>query len=57
MHELAVARAKRWWHTKRKVASIERAAAFIDDVGFALLFPNKGVVLPTLYEVASDQPL
>jgi hypothetical protein len=57
VEDLALSRAKRWWHTKRKVASIERAAAFIDDVGFALLFPNKGVVLPTLYEVASDQPL
>jgi hypothetical protein len=55
--DLVKARAKRWWLTRPKVASIERAGAFVEDVGFALLFPNKGVVLPTLYEVASDQPL
>jgi len=52
-----VARARRWWHTKRRIGSPVRAAAFIEDVGFALLFPNKGVSLPTLFEVASDQPI
>jgi hypothetical protein len=57
VEDLAQARAERWWLTKRKVGSLSRAAAFIDDVGFALLFPKKGVVLPTLYEAVSDQPL
>ncbi|MEW6060077.1 MAG: hypothetical protein AB1551_08080 [Actinomycetota bacterium] len=57
MDDLRVARARRWWHTKRKISSAERAAAFVEDVGFALLFPNKGVSLPTLLEVATDQPI
>lgn len=57
MEDLERARARRWWLSKRKVASLQRAAAFVDDVGFALLFPNKGVALPCLYDVASDKPL
>lgn len=57
MEELERARARRWWLTRPRIVRIERAAAFIDDVGFALLFPNKGVVLPSLYDVASDKPL
>jgi hypothetical protein len=55
--DLHVARARRWWHTKRRIASQARAGAFIEDVGFALLFPNKGLALPTLLEVVSDQPI
>lgn len=39
------------------MASIERAAAFIADVGFALLFPKPGVALPSLWEAASDRPI
>ncbi len=57
MDDLARARARRWWLTKRKVGSLDRAGAFVRDVGFSLLFPNKGVVLPTLYEACSDRPL
>lgn len=57
MNDLEAARARRWWLTRRKIARIDRAAAFVQDLGFALLFPNKGIVLPTLYEVASDHPL
>ncbi len=57
MEDLEAQRARRWWQAKRKIGSIERASAFVADVGFALLFPNKGVVLPTLYEVASDRPM
>ncbi len=57
VEDLELARARRWWLTKRRVASIGRAAAFIDDVGFTLLFPNKGVDLPSLYGVVSDKPL
>lgn len=55
--DLEAARARRWWASRRKVGRIDRAAAFVEDVGFALLFPNKGVVLPSLYDVASDRPL
>jgi hypothetical protein len=57
MRDLDAARAKRWWRTARPVASIERASAFIDDVGFALLFPKAGVTLPSLWEAASDRPI
>jgi hypothetical protein len=57
MDELQAARAKRWWLGRRKIGSLTRAGAFVEDLGFALLFPNKGVVLPSLYEAASDQPL
>ena len=55
--ELAAARARRWWQTRRRVGSLERAAAFIDDVGVALLFPKAGIALPSLWEVASDRPV
>jgi hypothetical protein len=57
VQDLSRARAKRWWLTGRRVGTLARAAAFIDDVGFALLFPNRGVFLPSLYEAASDRPL
>ncbi|MGQ0668651.1 MAG: AlkZ-related protein [Actinomycetota bacterium] len=53
--DLEAARAHRWWHTRRRVGSTERAAAFIDDVGFALLFPTAGVALPSLLETVRDR--
>ena len=49
-------RAKRWWQTRRPIGSIERAAAFVSDVGFALLFPHRTVSLPSLWAAASDLP-
>jgi hypothetical protein len=55
--DLDAARAQRWWRTGRRVGRIDRAARFVDDVGFALLFPTKGVELPSLWEAASDRPL
>jgi hypothetical protein len=55
--DLDAARAKRWWKTGRRIASLERAAAFVDDVGFALLFPKAGVALPSLWEAASDREI
>src|SRR3972149_6270288 len=57
MVDLDAARARRWWGSRAKVVRIDRAAAFVEDVGFALLFPNKGIALPSLYDVASDRPL
>lgn len=53
--ELEAARAHRWWRTRRRVGSLERAAAFIDDVGFALLFPTAGIALPSLLETVRDR--
>lgn len=50
-------RARRWWRTARRIGSFERAASFVDDVSFALLFPKAGVPLPSLWEAASDRPL
>lgn len=54
--DLSKERARRWWQTKRPIASIERAATFIEDVGFALLFPSRGVELPSLFQATSEQP-
>lgn len=54
--DLDRARAKRWWKSGRKIGSRDRAARFVDDVGFALLFPKSGVQLPSLWEAASDRP-
>jgi hypothetical protein len=53
--DLELRRARRWWLTKPKVATIARAAAFIDDVGFALLWPTKKQALPSLWEAGSDR--
>ncbi len=57
MEDLEKARAERWWQTRSHLGRIDRAARFIDDVGFALLFPKAGIELPTLWEAASDRPL
>jgi hypothetical protein len=57
MDDLEAERRRRWWQTGRPIRSIGRAGAFIDDVGFALLFPASGMVLPSLYEAASEQPV
>jgi len=52
---LGRARARRWWESGRRVGSIQRAAAFVDDVDFALLFPAARVLAPSLWEsVAGD---
>ncbi len=53
--ELELARAKRWWQAGRPVARIDRAGRFIDDVGFAMLFPKAGVELPTLWQATTDR--
>ena len=57
MDDLGAERRRRWWQTGRPIRSIGRAGAFIDDVGFALLFPSTRVALPSLYEAASEQPM
>ncbi len=55
--DLEKQRAERWWQTRTHLGRIDRAARFIDDVGFALLFPKAGIALPSLWEAASDRPL
>ncbi len=55
--DLDAARALRWWQTRTHLGRIDRAARFVDDVGFALLFPSKGIELPSLWEATSDRPL
>jgi hypothetical protein len=50
---LGEARARRWWVTGRRVGSISRAGAFIDDVGFALLFPSPRHPVPSLWEAVA----
>jgi hypothetical protein len=57
MDDLGATRARRWWQMGRPIRSIGRAGAFVDDVGFALLFPTAAAALPWLYEAASQQPL
>jgi hypothetical protein len=57
MDDLGARRRRRWWQTGRPIRSIGRAGAFIDDVGFALLFPAPGMALPSLYEAATEQPV
>jgi hypothetical protein len=50
---LGRARARRWWGSGRRVGSLERAAAFFGDGGFALLLPSANVVAPSLWEARS----
>lgn len=52
---LGRARARRWWVTARRVGSIERAARFVDDVGFALLFPSPRVLAPSLWDAVAGE--
>lgn len=49
---LARARGKRWLPARR-LASLKAAGRFIDDVGFALLFPADGALAPSLYEAVA----
>lgn len=52
---LGRARARRWWVSGRRIGSIERAARFVDDVGFALLFPSPRLLVPSLWEAVAGQ--
>lgn len=53
--ELGQARAERWWVRGRRIGSVERAGAFIGDVGFALLFPAPRMVAPSLWEAVAGE--
>ena len=57
MDDLGARRTRRWWQTGRPIRSIGWAGAFVEDVGFALLFPTAGMALPSLYETACEQPV
>ena len=46
--------ARRWWVRGRRIGSVERAGKFIDDVGFALLFPAPKPIGPSLWEAVAD---
>ena len=52
---LGLARARRWWVSGRRVRSIERATSFVNDVGFALLFPTPRVLAPSLWEAVTGE--
>ena len=41
--------------TGRRIGSIERAASFVDDVGFALLFPAPRLLAPSLWEAVAAE--
>jgi hypothetical protein len=49
------ARERRWWVSGRRVRSISRAGAFVEDVGFALLFPSERVLVPSLWEAVAGE--
>jgi hypothetical protein len=53
--ELGRARARRWRLSGRRVRSIARAGTFIEDVGFALLFPSERVLVPSLWEAVTGE--
>ena len=53
--ELGRARERRWWLSGRRVRSIARAGAFVEDVGFALLFPSERVLVPSLWEAVAGE--
>ena len=55
MPSLGQERARRWWVTGRRVRSVQRAGAFVDDVGFALLFPSSKLVVPSLWEAVAGE--
>jgi hypothetical protein len=48
-------RARRWWVRGRRIGSVERAGKFIDDVGFALLFPAPKPIGPSLWEAVAGE--
>lgn len=53
--ELGHSRANRWWVRGRRIGSVERAGAFVQDVGFALLFPAPRMIAPTLWEAVAGE--
>jgi hypothetical protein len=53
--ELGRARERRWWLSGRRIRSITRAGAFVEDVGFALLFPSDRVLVPSLWEAVAGE--
>jgi len=53
--ELGRLRERRWWLRGRRVRSIARAGAFVEDVGFALLFPSERVLVPSLWEAVAGE--
>ena len=50
---LARSRGNRWLPSPR-VGTLEAAARFIDDIGFAVLFPADRVEVPSLFEAVAD---
>jgi hypothetical protein len=53
--DTAEQRARRWWVRGRRVGSVDRAGKFVDDVGFALLFPAPKPIGPSLWEAVAGE--
>jgi hypothetical protein len=53
--QLGRLRERRWWLSGRRVRSIARAGAFVEDVGFALLFPSERALVPSLWEAVAGE--
>jgi hypothetical protein len=52
--ELEQARAQRWWCDRPPLRTIQEARAYLDDVGFALLFGGADARYPSLREASRD---
>jgi hypothetical protein len=53
--DTAEQRARRWWVRGRRVGSVDRAGKFVEDVGFALLFPAPKPIGPSLWEAVAGE--
>ncbi|MFN2613201.1 MAG: hypothetical protein ABR552_00085 [Actinomycetota bacterium] len=47
-------RARRWWLRKARIKRLDQAVAFIEDVGFAMLWPKTGLALPSLWPLGTS---
>lgn len=47
--DLTAERSKRWGYDRTLLKTLPKAAAWIDDLGFALLFAHKGQPIPSLW--------
>ncbi|MEE2037673.1 hypothetical protein Q8791_10625 [Nocardiopsis sp. CT-R113] len=54
MSDLLEARLSRWWCDRPTIRTVDEAQAFVQDVGFAVLFGGDRPVYPCLREISRD---